>query len=360
LAINRQLLPRSIVKLVNPRTPLPQLPGLIGSLSDASFSEFISEYYKPFVLGIKAEGEDAFERMIESHLWLALSIAERYSTENTNSSLGDCGQEDDELRLVLDYQARERGFDSIEAAEDEDLGSSPAALTRTPSVDWIDGIENKELSLPLDDLVQEATIGLIRAAERFDPRQGSRYMSYASSWVYQAIHRAIADQARIIRHPVHVTDRIRTLLTAGQRLAQECGRVPNSEEIGRAMGLSPERVRRIIADAQLPLSLDSPLSDDGQTSMSDLLEDEAAILPFDAVSNRMLKELIETTLDQLTENEKKVLQLRFGLKDGHVRTLEEVGREFDVTRERIRQIEGKALKRLGHPSRSRKLKGYLD
>src|SRR5438445_136245 len=307
-------------------------------------------------MGIEvSDGEKDFEEVVEIDDDLIATIEAMDSV-----SL------DDPVRMYL----KEIGRVSLLKAEQEvtlakaiEAGSDGAkhALTEA-NLRLVVSIAKKYIGrgMGLLDLIEEGNIGLIRAVEKFDYTKGYKFSTYATWWIRQAITRAIADQARTIRIPVHMVETINRLIRISRRLLQDLGREPTSEEIAAQMDISPEKVREIIKVSQEPVSLETPIGEEEDSHLGDFLEDHTALAPAEAASHQLLKEQVEDVLDSLTERERKVLQLRFGLDDGRSRTLEEVGKEFHVTRERIRQIEAKALRKLRHPSRSRKLKDYLD
>ena len=296
LSLNSSLLPKEVIDAIGESTPLSEICSLA---VDTDFINSIQSYEKLFqtYLGnIEYEAQRSERHLIKANLRLVVSVAKKH------------------------------------------VGRGMSLL----------------------DLIQEGNIGLIKAVEKFDYRRGYKFSTYATWWIRQAITRAIADQARTIRVPVHMIETINRLLRVSRRLAQKLGREATPKEIGVELEIPTEKVREIIKVAQLPISLESPIGEENDSHLGDFIEDRNALPPPESASRQLLKEQIDDVLCTLTHREQRVLQLRFGLEDGRSRTLEEVGKEFSVTRERIRQIEAKALRKLRHPSRSRRLKDYLE
>jgi len=290
------IIPADLFQLIGNKCSFQELNSLLSNPELRKTAELLEPRLREYWEHVKAEGVKAQRHLIEANLRLVVSIAKKY------------------------------------------IGRGMSLL----------------------DLIQEGNIGLIRAVEKFDYRKGYKFSTYATWWIRQAITRDIADKARTIRIPVHMVETINKLIRTSRRLSQEYGREPTSEEIARGMGIFPEKVREIIKISQEPVSLEMPIGEEEDSHLGDFIEDRSTMPPVEAASLNLLKDQVEEVLSTLTPRERRVLQLRFGLEDGRSRTLEEVGKEFGVTRERIRQIEAKALRKLRHPSRSKKLKDYLE
>ncbi len=287
--------------------------------------------------------ENAKKRLAEANLRLVVSIAKRYVGRGKVPLLSA----EEEITLA---QRMEEGDENAKKR----LAEANLRLVVSIAKRYVGR------GMLFLDLIQEGNLGLIKAVEKFDYRKGYKFSTYATWWIRQAITRAIADQARTIRSPVHMVETINKLIRVSRQLVQELGREPHPEEIAEEMDMSVDRVREILKISQEPVSLETPIGEEEDSHLGDFIQDDNVPVPADAAAFTLLKEQLVEVLGTLTEREQKVLRLRFGLDDGRARTLEEVGKEFNVTRERIRQIEAKALRKLRHPSRSRKLKDYLD
>ncbi len=327
---------------------------------------------------------EEIEEVTEEEMNETEAMADTFSTDDpVRMYLKEIGKVDlltaaDEVDLAMKIEAGLEATEKLEAQNQGELELTRAEMRRLSRVEQV-GLDAKQALISANlrlvvsiakryvgrgmlflDLIQEGNLGLIRAVEKFDYEKGFKFSTYATWWIRQAITRAIADQARTIRIPVHMVETINKLVRVQRQLLQDLGRDPTPEEIAKEMDMTPERVREIQKISQEPVSLETPIGEEEDSQLGDFIEDSQAVVPPDAASFSMLQEQLTQVLDGLAERERKVIELRFGLADGHPRTLEEVGREFGVTRERIRQIESKTLAKLRHPSRSSKLKDYIE
>ncbi len=355
-----------LISLLRGQLGLPETDGFLASTYDEKLQESINSAIDPQVIHNIATAMEVTVTEVEEML-VNLSLGSRLLPGTVRQAISN----DVSLNNIEKLTADRAFLDAVQA--DERVltihftgivheGKRAERHLIEANLRLVVSVAKKHIGrgMSLLDLIQEGNIGLMRAVEKFDYRKGYKFSTYATWWIRQALTRAIADQARTIRIPVHMVETINRLLRISRRLAQEYGREPTSREIAKEMEVSSDKVREIVKVSQLPISLESPIGEEEDSPLGNSIEDRNALPPVDIASKQLLKEQIEDVLGTLTPREQRVLQLRFGLEDGRSRTLEEVGVEFNVTRERIRQIEAKALRKLRHPSRSRKLKDYLE